>query len=113
MIITDIAQGPDGQFVACGLGGLIVMGRGDEWRVLDQGAFRHNLYSVTFHEDRVFVTSLQGLYELRDERLHSVTFGDTPPPTTAHIVESVRGALGLIGTKDLYLRNGDAWQRFD
>lgn len=114
VLITDIAQGPDGTYVACGLAGLIVMGQGDEWRVLDQGRFNLNLYSVVYHAGRFYVSSMYGLYELRDdEKLYDISYDTTPSPTTAHTVQSVGRALGLIGAKDLYLRDGPAWKRFE
>ncbi|MGM9485030.1 hypothetical protein ACS5PN_27825 [Roseateles sp. NT4] len=112
LLVTDITRTGEGNYFACGLNGLVLTGRDDHWHSLDQRPFDLNLYSVAEHSGSVYVASMYGLYEIREERLHDVSYGPIQPPATAHTVQSVDAStLGLVGAKDLYLRKDGAWMR--
>ena len=110
-LITDLAVSEDGTYYACGLNGLVLTGRGDQWRVLDQGRFDLNLYSVAVAGEHVYPSSLYGVYELRDDLLYRVAIA--PPPGTAHVVQAIGSGVALLGAKDLYLMSDGRWRRLE
>ena len=111
IMITDLTLAGDTVY-GCGLAGLILVGSGAQWRVLDQGAFDLDLYSICVYEGRIFAASLYGVYELKQDKLHDVDYGIVPP-TTAHTLCSTPEGLGVIGAKDLFFFDGATWRKLE
>jgi hypothetical protein len=111
ILITDLSMAGDVVY-GCGLAGLILVGSGTQWRVLDQGAFDLDLYSICAYQDRIFAASLHGVYELRQNKLYDVNFG-IKPPKTAHTLCPVADGLGVIGAKDLLFFDGTSWRKIE
>ncbi len=111
ILINDLTVVGD-TIYGCGLAGLIIAGSGSQWRVLDQGPFKVDLYSICAYQGRIFAASLYGVFELMQDKLHSVDFG-VPAPKTAHTLCPVADGLGLIGAKDLFFFDGTSWRKLE
>jgi hypothetical protein len=111
ILITDLTVAGNTVY-GCGLAGLILAGSGRRWRVLDQGAFNLDLYSICAYQSRIFAASLHGVYELKQDKLYAVDFG-IKPPKTAHTLCSVADGLGVIGAKDLFFFDGTSWRKLE
>jgi hypothetical protein len=110
ILITDIVL-VDGKIYGCGLAGLILRGSESTWETLDQGRFKFDLYSIAAFENRIFVASLHGVYELKDDVLYDVDFG-ADFPKSAHTLCTVEGGMAAIGAKDLFLLDKQ-WRRLE
>lgn len=111
ILINDLTVVGD-TIYGCGQAGLIIAGSGSQWRVLDQGAFELDLFSICVFQGRIFVASLYGVYELKQDKLYGVDFGGRAPKT-AHTLCPVDDGLGLIGAKDLFFFDGASWRKLE
>lgn len=111
VLITDLTVAGD-TIYGCGLGGLVIAGSGSQWRVLNQGTFDRDLYSVCVYQGRIFAASLYGVYELKHDKLYNVNFG-MQSPKTAHTLCPAADGLGVIGAKDLLFFDGTSWRKLE
>ncbi len=110
LLITNITLLPDGSYMACGLDGLLLVGRGDQWRACDQTPVDQNLYGIAAHAGGVYATSVDSLYEVREERLCKVSDASIQDAQTVHSLQSIdANTLGVVGAKVLSLRIDDSW----
>jgi hypothetical protein len=90
---------PDGEFLACGLGGLFVRGSAQRAVVIDHPYRFENFYSVCAFRGEVYVSSLTHLYQLLPSgELQRVDPLDAP---TYRLLQATEDALWSIGAKDL------------
>jgi hypothetical protein len=111
VLISDMVVA-DGKIFGCGLAGLLLSGDSQTWRVVDQGTFDIDLFSVAYYRGRLFVASLYCVYELKDDKLYDVDYG-IEPPGTAHTLCTVEEGMALIGAKDLYFLKDLSWRRLE
>jgi hypothetical protein len=111
--LNDLICAGDGQVYACGDGGFILRGRGDNWSNITDEAFTRDIWNLCWFADRLFIATTQGLFFLNDKnQVKSVDFGGDTPKTTYHL--SARdGIMWSIGAKDVMQYDGKSWTRID
>lgn len=101
----------DGHVYVIGQNGTMLKGRRDVWSVIDTGR-TENLQDVAFYEGTVYVTTDFRILKLTDRGLvNDDDFVDADRPATClHLLPAADG-LVMLGTKDLFRRNGGPWKR--
>jgi hypothetical protein len=95
----------------CGQNGLILHGRGDQWRVVDHGDTKETLWDIHAFRGRIYVASLRFLYELKNERLVRVRFGGDLPRSFYKLSSVSDDVMLSIGHKDAFIFDGVEWTR--
>jgi hypothetical protein len=110
-ILTDVWCADDGNVYACGRAGLLLRrGRSGQWQILDQHSCNDDLWSVRWFKGRLYLSGIRGVYELVDDQMVPVDFGDDWSQTTYHL-SSCEDALVSIGAKDVFIFDGIRWTR--
>lgn len=101
---------PDGQLIVCGQEGVLLRGRHAQWSIIDQRVTTETFWDVCCFGERVFLTTASVLYELLDDQLVPVRFGEDPPLTFYRLC-AVEGVLWSVGAKDVMWFESRGWQR--
>jgi hypothetical protein len=110
LILTGVTCAETGLVYACGQNGTLVKGQDDQWEVIDHDQPPQDFWDIHAFGDRIFVASLANLFEIKDDDLVPVDFGDDPPGT-CHRLTSAGGVLWSVGAQDVFSFDGSAWQR--
>ncbi len=111
VVLTAVCCAPDGQVYACGQNGTLLAGRGDRWAVLEHEVV-DDFWDLCWFNGVLLVASMSGLYELAEDGLVPVRFGDDQPDSCYRLTEA-EGVLWSIGQEDLFSFDGQAWKRWD
>lgn len=108
IILNDIAAGPD-VCIAVGLAGQIIMGRGDNWEMIEQDETDEDFWSVRAFNGAFYITALSGIYELRDGEF--ALFRDTDEEMrTVYALSTGPSGLWSVGLQDIVLFDGNDWK---
>ena len=108
-IVNYIWRMPDGQFLACGLGGLLVRGSPGRAVILEHDYGFENFWSICELSGQVYVSSLSHLYQLLPSgKLQRV---DPLGAASYHLLHATRDVLWSIGAKDVLELNQGQWSR--
>ena len=109
-IITDIWCSPSGTVFACGQAGTVLVRSGGVWRVIDHEATEDDFWSVREFGDKVYLATMQTLYELSGNSVTQTDFGPDAPQTCFAL--SVAGRLmWSVGAKNIFSFDGTRWTR--
>ncbi|MCG8488639.1 MAG: hypothetical protein MI756_14295 [Chromatiales bacterium] len=111
-ILSNLVCGGDGYVYACGRRGLLLCGRGDEWRVIRQESTIEDIWGLAWFNDSLYLSTMRAVYRLNDDVLELVDFGDDLPATCYHLATG-GGVLCSIGEKDVMVFDGQQWERLD
>ena len=109
-IITSLCLNEEGDVIGCGRNGMIIKGRRDTWRVVDDIECPDDLWSVESYSGTVYASALRFMYALSDSGLGEVEFGSLELGSFGLLV-SGGGVLWSIGEKDLASFDGKTWSR--
>lgn len=109
-VLTGVRCGSDGQVHAWGRRGLIVTGRGADWRLLPQDPLVGDIRDMAWHDGDLYVATGSALYTLVDGTLQPVGFGDDVPTGFGRLSVS-DGMLWSIGPKDIMAHEDGRWRR--
>jgi hypothetical protein len=100
----------DGKVYAAGAEGTILIGRGDQWSLVEDVPQGLEFWSVEDIQGRIFLAANASLlFELTHGKLALVDFGECPIPTTAHHLFVVGDSLYSLGSKHLRRFDGSIW----
>jgi hypothetical protein len=109
-IISDIWCSPSGTVFACGQAGTVLVRSGGAWRVIDQEATEDDFWSLREFGGKVYLATMQAVYELSGNTLTPVDFGPDTPETCFAL--SVAGnMMWSVGAKNIFAFNGTQWTR--
>lgn len=109
LIITNLALADDGRVYACGQAGLMLVGRGDYWDVLESGT-TEDLWSIKSFKGRLFASGFRNVFEWKDGALEPVA--EVAALTNSCYSLSTNGeALWSVGPKSVLVSDGTAWHR--
>lgn len=94
---------------AVGRLGLLLRGRANRWRVLEQEV-GEDLWGLAWYRGKLWAASMDQLYVLEKDVLVPVEFDDDRPETCYHL-SAADGVLWSIGPKDLFVFDGKEWER--
>jgi hypothetical protein len=112
MILTDVCCAGDGNVYACARLGLLLRGRGDRWSVVEHESTEDDLWSMTWFQGRLYLSTMQELFVLENDKLEPVDLGDDPP-STCYRLSSIPDVLWSVGAKDAMAFDGTNWMRID
>lgn len=111
LVLSGICRGPNDLLYSCGQKGVILSGRKHEWKVIEHGVTEEDLWDVCTFQDRVFVTSTHFLFELKGDRLETVSFEHETPHTFCKLAVAGDEVLLSVGQGDAFLFDGHDWNR--
>lgn len=108
-VVNYIWRMPDGQFLACGLRGLIVRGSPGRALIVDHDFGFENFWSICELSGEIYVSSLSHLYQLLPSgELRRV---DPLGAATYHLLHAGGDVLWSIGGKDVLQLHQGRWSR--
>ncbi len=113
VILTNVCCAGDGYVYCCGQQGILIRGRKDSWRVIEQDATRQDFWDVHWFDNKLWISTITFLYNLDlddNDALNLVKFTDDIPSSCYHLTSSP-GVLWSIGAKDVMAFDGKAWKR--
>lgn len=112
LILTNVCCADDGMVYICGRLGMLLKGRANRWEVIDHQATQDDFWGIAWLGDHLYVSSMRGVYCLKDQTLTPMDFGEDVPQTYYHL-SSRDGVMYSIGAKDLMSFDGKKWTRID
>ncbi len=76
-ILWRVVCGGDGKVYACGQGGIILVGRGSEWSVVEQGRTRETFWGATWFKNELYLSTSKSLYVLRSGEVEQLSVGSS------------------------------------
>jgi hypothetical protein len=86
--------------VIAGLAGTILIGRDDQWEELPHSETKADFWGMTSHNDRVYISSDDGVFELNGRSLKKVQLPEDQATTS--FVSARNGAMWSVGAKDIF-----------
>jgi hypothetical protein len=112
LVLTDVCCGGDGSVYACGRRGLLLVGRGSAWTVIDQDVIHEDIWSLAWCGDTLYLSSFEALYAKRGDTIEVVEM-EEHDPTTFYKVVAFGNLLWSVGAKDVMAYDGTSWSRID
>ncbi|QPF74119.1 hypothetical protein G8A07_15155 [Roseateles sp. DAIF2] len=108
--LFDIACASDGVAYAVGDQGTVIRGRGSVWTAIEHGDTEEKLWGVACLDGRVFIASMNLLYELVGENLVPVEPPDDEVfPSSVYRLTAAGSTLWSAGMKELFEFDGSRW----
>lgn len=111
-ILTDVCCAADGNVYACGRVGMLLTGRNDKWRVVEDSTMKHDIWSLAWFDGQLYAATYRGLYRLERERFVEVDFGQDRPKTFYKLT-ATKEVMWSIGAKDIFAFDGNSWTRIE
>ena len=111
LVLSGICRGPDDLLYACGQQGIILRGRGHEWKVIEQDVTTEDFWDICAFQGHVFLTSTHFLYELKGDTLEAINFEHDTPHTFCKLASAGDATLLSVGQLDAFLFDGREWTR--
>jgi hypothetical protein len=109
VILTGGTALPDGRVLFCGRLGMVVIGQGDRWEVMEHDQTEEDFWSATTFRGSTYLASLQGIRELKDDLLEPV---DDGMADGSYCRLSSNDTLMLsVGDRTVAITDGDEWKR--
>ncbi|MEQ9728462.1 hypothetical protein ABRP29_22760 [Pseudomonas sp. WHRI 8822A] len=110
--LTRVCCADDGWVYACGMHGILLKGKNDQWETIDQEATDSDLWDLEWFAGKLYISTLHALYWLNGDQLELVDFGDLIP-NSCHSLSSADGLLWSIGENDILAFDGTSWARVE
>lgn len=111
-VLVDVCCAGDGNVYACGRLGTLLRGRGDRWEVIKHESIDDDIWSLAWYKDRLYLSTMDAVYVLEDDRLLFMNMGKDQPETCFHL-STADGVLWSIGARDIMSFDGSTWTRID
>ncbi len=115
-IIVHACCTGDGNVYLCGRNGLLLKGRGDQWKILDHGK-RDDFWNLAWFNDRLYIATMKDVFWLSEEAdgdyLNDVAWTNDDKPATCLRLTAADGVMWSIGAKDVLSFDGQTWTRID
>lgn len=111
-ILTNVCCGSDGNVYACGRRGLLIVGYGNQWQIIDQKDTIEDFWGISWFNNKLYLSTMRAVYTLEQGSLVLVDFGDDIP-LTCYDLSVGNNVLCSVGEKDVMLFDGNTWQRLD
>ncbi|WP_336686798.1 hypothetical protein [Chryseobacterium bernardetii] len=107
--LTKIRTASDGLIYGCGMAGIIIKGRGNQWEVIETE--HEDLWGIIEFNNTIYVSSLYAVYKLVDKELIPIDFGNDIEPGSCYHLSAADGIMWSIGGKDVLEFDGNRWKR--
>lgn len=110
--LHKIICAPDSFSYICGDNGIVIRGRENRWRVIENNLTDENLWGLVFFKNRIFVSSMYEIFEIIDDSLRSLKFDtNDEAPSTTYLLTACDEVLWSIGEKHLSQFDGKNWKQ--
>lgn len=96
--LTRLLRMPDGQMLAAGLAGTLLVGSSGVWRTIDHEATDDDFWGAAYFAGHAYLSTNRSLYRLEGERLNPVAFDVSGIFTTAYL-HAGDGVMWSVGPK--------------
>ncbi len=103
--LTKIRTASDGLIYGCGMAGIIIKGRGNQWEVIETE--HEDLWGIIEFNNTIYVSSLYAVYKLVDKELIPIDFGNDIEPGSCYHLSAADGIMWSIGGKDVLEFDGN------
>ncbi|WP_312305627.1 hypothetical protein [Chryseobacterium sp.] len=107
--LTKIRTASDGFIYGCGMGGIIIKGRENQWEVITTE--HEDLWGLIEFNNKIYVSSLYAVYELSGNKLIPIDFGEDITPASCYHLSAADGIMWSIGGNDVLEFDGNLWKR--
>jgi len=108
LALYKVRCGGDGVVYACGQAGTLLRGRHDRWEAIDHDVRQHDFWGLAWFKDKLFLSTTRFVYDLLDDELARVHYGDDPPLTCYHL-DAAAGLMMSVGAEDVVVFDGSNW----
>jgi hypothetical protein len=109
--LTSVKCADNGVVYAAGHGGTLIRGNRDgRWSLIDDGDMTEDIWDLEWFAGSLYVSTLDGLFVLKSERLHSVVYGKHTPKSTYQL-SVFDGVMWSSGEMDIMEFDGKVWSR--
>jgi hypothetical protein len=107
VVLTAVCCAAEGIVYAAARNGVILVGRRDSWRILEQDMIQGDIWSIAQGADGVYFATTRGVFRFDGKDFEPALI----PATTFFDLHADGGALLSTGSKDLALFDGTTWQK--
>jgi len=108
MRIRAIVCAGDGKVYAVGRDAKIVVGKGDEWKVIEQNLTTNDFTDAVWYNDRLYVCTERHLYELKDGKFTQTLFEGSQPFSFGKLYIN-EGLLMSAGSHSIAIYDAKEW----
>lgn len=108
--LTAVKCAGDGKVYVGGYNGILICGRMNTWDILVENETEETIWSLEWFADKMYISTMLFVYQLKAGKLDLVYFDDEPPDTCYHL-SSAEGILWSIGASDVMSFDGKIWTR--
>jgi hypothetical protein len=112
LVLVDVCCAGNSSVYACGRQGFLIKGRDQAWDAVDTQGLGEDIWSLAWFNERLYFSTLYGVYTLEGNGVREVDMG-AAQPKTCHRLSAEDGVLWSIGAKDVMAFDGTAWSRID
>jgi hypothetical protein len=105
-----IKSAEDKKVYIAGKGGLLIRGRGETWQVIEHDTTTDDIWDIEWFEGHLYVSTMHGVYRLKDDSLEPIDFGNDPPKT-CYQLSAAKGVMWSNGEYDIMSFDGKSWTR--
>lgn len=109
-VLTDVLVCSSGAALACGVDGVLLERTQAGWQLVEHELTFDDFWSLCEFSGRVFLSTMNGLYEFAGGTLLPVDFGADRPATT-FCLSAAGDAMWSVGAKNIFSFDGAAWRR--
>lgn len=109
LTLTCIRCVSEEEVYACGMAGILLRGKTNQWEVIDHDATDQDFWGMAFFKGKLFLSGEQGIFVLDGDELNSVDMGIEKEFTTSYL-DAKEGAIWSVGSKDIAVSaDGVTW----
>lgn len=109
IILLDVCCAGDNNVYISGQMGVLIVGRGNKWTLIDT-QLKENIWNLVWFQDSLYFSTYSGIYKVHGSQIERINFKNDIPTTFYHL-SSRDGLLVSIGDKDVMGFDGSAWFR--
>lgn len=108
--LTSVKCADDGNVYIAGHEGVLLCGRKDRWELIDHQKTNDDIWDIECFDKRIFISTMQAVYQLDGDALVAVDFGKDSPKT-CYQLSAGPGVLWSNGELDIMSYDGKKWVR--
>jgi hypothetical protein len=108
--LTAVKCGGDGNVYIAGHNGMLLYGRPGIWEVIENECFDSDIWDLEWFENRLYISTLSGVYVLKGSDIEKVEFSDDKPKSYYQL-STADNVLWSNGEYDIFSYDGIKWTR--
>ncbi len=108
--LTSIKCAGDGKVYIAGHGGILIRGRDQIWEIVEHEETENDIWDLEWFEGKLYVSTMEAVYQLNEEQLVSVNFGKDAPES-CYQLSTAKAVMWSNGEFDIMSFDGRDWTR--